>query len=284
VLRGVREAHAAGGKVLVFVPTARQVSMFADAYNRLSELLDRNGREPLRCIELQSRQTESKRRHYAEIFRRLQSVVVFASDLAARGMDFPDVTLVVQVGAPKTRELYTHRLGRTARAGKSGAGILYLADYEEPLLESDVLRGLPFEDQSNDDLYLPNPPYEADVDWALEMVKRFNGHTGKRVYHAWLANHLLFCEELQCSKDDAVRMANEYATEVLMLPRIPALDEDTVEKMGLQRAKGLVVEGRDTVHSPSKLGNGFGYEQSQLAEPACRARLARARAKAHLQN
>lgn len=48
-------------------------------------------------------------------------------------MDFPDVTRVIQVGLTD-REQYVHRLGRTARAGKSGAGLLLLADYEGLLL------------------------------------------------------------------------------------------------------------------------------------------------------
>ena len=45
-------------------------------------------------------------------------------------MDYPDVTFVLQVGLTD-KEQYTHRLGRTARAGKDGAGMLLLMDFEE---------------------------------------------------------------------------------------------------------------------------------------------------------
>jgi len=38
--------------------------------------------------------------------------------------------LVIQIGLPSTREQYIHRLGRTARAGKSGEGLLLLAPHE----------------------------------------------------------------------------------------------------------------------------------------------------------
>ncbi len=55
-------------------------------------------------------------------------------------MDFPDVTRVIQVSLTD-REQYVHRLGRTARAGKSGMGLLLLADFEAVMLRD--LRELP---------------------------------------------------------------------------------------------------------------------------------------------
>ena len=54
---------------------------------------------------------------------------MLSSDVTTRGMDYPDVTFVLQVGL-MDRSQYIHRLGRTARAGKDGKGGLLLADYE----------------------------------------------------------------------------------------------------------------------------------------------------------
>lgn len=51
-------------------------------------------------------------------FRDAKTAVLIASDVAARGVDYPDVSLVVQLGAPDNREQYVHRTGRTGRAGK----------------------------------------------------------------------------------------------------------------------------------------------------------------------
>ena len=59
---------------------------------------------------------------------------MFTRDVSARGMDYPGVTTVIQVGAPSNREQYVHRLGRTARAGKGGKGFLLLADFESQFL------------------------------------------------------------------------------------------------------------------------------------------------------
>jgi ATP-dependent RNA helicase MSS116 len=46
-------------------------------------------------------------------------------------MDYPNVTFVMQVGLTD-KEQYIHRLGRTARAGKDGSGLLLLSPFEEP--------------------------------------------------------------------------------------------------------------------------------------------------------
>ena len=47
--------------------------------------------------------------------------VLFATDVAARGLDVPDVDLVVHYRFPQTHEAYVHRSGRCGRAGRSGA-------------------------------------------------------------------------------------------------------------------------------------------------------------------
>ena len=56
-------------------------------------------------------------------------------------MDYPDVTLVLQMGLT-TKDQYTHRLGRTARAGKEGSGLLICAPFELSVLQRE-LDGMP---------------------------------------------------------------------------------------------------------------------------------------------
>ena len=69
---------------------------------------------------------------------------MFTSDVSARGVDYPDVTLVMQVGLAE-REQYVHRIGRTARCGGiEGRGILLANKLEEKYMR-EVLRGLPVE-------------------------------------------------------------------------------------------------------------------------------------------
>ncbi|KUI60730.1 ATP-dependent RNA helicase cyt-19, mitochondrial [Cytospora mali] len=66
----------------------------------------------------------------ADNFRKAQSGILISSDVTARGMDFPNVTHVIQFGVPPSREQYIHRLGRTGRANKSGQGWIIIRKEE----------------------------------------------------------------------------------------------------------------------------------------------------------
>lgn len=65
-------------------------------------------------------------------FREKASIVMFTSDASARGIDYPNVTGVIQVSYT-TDDEYRQRLGRTARAGKWGHGILIIDPVDAPL-------------------------------------------------------------------------------------------------------------------------------------------------------
>jgi superfamily II DNA/RNA helicase len=49
-----------------------------------------------------------------------------ATDVAARGIDVDDITQVVNFDAPEDRDSYVHRIGRTARAGRTGVGLTFV--------------------------------------------------------------------------------------------------------------------------------------------------------------
>lgn len=63
---------------------------------------------------------QSRRELVMAAFRNGEFNVLVATDVAARGLDIPDVEIVVQTFLPKTAEAYIHRAGRTGRAGKQG--------------------------------------------------------------------------------------------------------------------------------------------------------------------
>lgn len=52
--------------------------------------------------------------------------ILIATDVAGRGIDVPDVALVINYDMPSSVEAYTHRIGRTGRAGKKGTAITFL--------------------------------------------------------------------------------------------------------------------------------------------------------------
>jgi ATP-dependent RNA helicase DDX23/PRP28 len=60
--------------------------------------------------------------------------VLVATDLAGRGIDVPDVSLVVNFNMATNIESYTHRIGRTGRAGKTGVAITFLGPEDNDVL------------------------------------------------------------------------------------------------------------------------------------------------------
>eukprot|EP00951_Prasinocladus_malaysianus_P032206 scaffold312504_cov41-Prasinocladus_malaysianus.AAC.1 len=79
---------------------------------------------------MHSRKSQSYRTKESDKFRAGEGMVMFSSDVSARGLDYPGVTQIVQVGMPADRAQYIHRLGRTARGGEGGCGVILLADFE----------------------------------------------------------------------------------------------------------------------------------------------------------
>ena len=83
----------------------------------------------------------SRRGAYDE-FCRHGAAVLFATDVAARGLDFAaaQVDRVIHLDAPRDAASYVHRSGRAARAGRDGSSVLLLLPSERPLLDALRLR------------------------------------------------------------------------------------------------------------------------------------------------
>ena len=141
----VAAAKQPGGKpfkAIVYFNSTAEVSLAAAALQNLAKANapqtdafgDRSAAKhpwhPARILEIHSKLTQRERTIASENFRRADSAILLSSDVTARGMDFPNVTHVIQVGIPTSREQYIHRIGRTARAGKEGEGILLLNQIE----------------------------------------------------------------------------------------------------------------------------------------------------------
>ncbi|MCX6694910.1 MAG: DEAD/DEAH box helicase [Candidatus Altiarchaeota archaeon] len=74
--------------------------------------------------------TQNQRDRVMDGFRKNRFKFLIATDVAARGLDIDDVSHVVNYDLPKERENYIHRIGRTARAGKSGKAISFISSQE----------------------------------------------------------------------------------------------------------------------------------------------------------
>ncbi|GAA5880864.1 hypothetical protein JCM16303_005150 [Sporobolomyces ruberrimus] len=118
------------GKAVVFLPTTRLTQLFSQILISMKNHLPW-GRDTL-VVEIHSKKSQDQRTRASDLFRRANSgySVLVTSDVSARGVDYPGVTRVIQVGIPGSRDLYIHRVGRTGRAGKSGRGDLVLLPWE----------------------------------------------------------------------------------------------------------------------------------------------------------
>ncbi|MDQ3076407.1 MAG: DEAD/DEAH box helicase [bacterium] len=76
------------------------------------------------CIHGDKRSRERIRT--LELFKKDQIDILIATDVAARGLDIPDVTHVINYDVPQTYDTYVHRIGRTGRAGKKGTAITFV--------------------------------------------------------------------------------------------------------------------------------------------------------------
>jgi ATP-dependent RNA helicase DDX23/PRP28 len=79
-------------------------------------------------VTLHGSKTQDQREAALASLRNGQTEVLVATDLAGRGIDVPDVSLVVNFNMATSIEQYTHRIGRTGRAGKSGVAITFLGN------------------------------------------------------------------------------------------------------------------------------------------------------------
>lgn len=68
-------------------------------------------------------------------FKAVKTGILLCTDVAARGLDVPQLDLVIQYSAPQELSNYYHRIGRTARAGNKGEAIIFLSENEKKFLE-----------------------------------------------------------------------------------------------------------------------------------------------------
>lgn len=86
-----------------------------------------------------------RRMEIYESFCRKQSAILFATDLASRGLDFPEVHWVVQVDCPEDPETYIHRVGRTARYLRGGESLLMLLPSEIEIINKLIEKKIPIQ-------------------------------------------------------------------------------------------------------------------------------------------
>ncbi|KAJ3737402.1 P-loop containing nucleoside triphosphate hydrolase protein [Lentinula guzmanii] len=110
-------------KIIVFASSCKQVRFMFETFCKMHPGM------PL--IHLHGKQKQTTRLSMYDKFTQSKHAVLFATDIAARGLDFPSVDWVLQLDAPEDADTYVHRVGRTARYESKGKGLLFLMPSEE---------------------------------------------------------------------------------------------------------------------------------------------------------
>ncbi|KAF8487600.1 P-loop containing nucleoside triphosphate hydrolase protein [Gautieria morchelliformis] len=216
-------------KIMVFSNTARATGITAQVFGELNPSLG----VPLFTIH--SRLSQPARTRATAGFTGAQSAVLFTSDVTARGIDVPGVTHVVQVGIPSSVEQYIHRLGRTARAGQTGTGLLILAPYEDFFLRSKGIKELNLEPW--EDVAAAEPAYwRQRVEDAMDRVEK---EPKEQAYQAWLGLYKGSLRDLGWTEQRLIDEAAAYAHDVLRYKGADA-----------ERRDGFVVESTGAANPP----------------------------------
>ena len=121
-------------KAIVYFPTCTSVKHFYQIFNKIYQNHPpaTDGEEPLKFFSLHGQLNTKSRLKTLDNFTQgdinLYKHILMTTDVAARGIDIPDVDLVIQIDPPTDPNVFLHRCGRTGRANKVGRAIVMLND------------------------------------------------------------------------------------------------------------------------------------------------------------
>jgi ATP-dependent RNA helicase SrmB len=119
----------------ILTEQAQRTIVFVKTRERLGELRQQLDSAQIPCSWIQGEMLQDRRNNAISRFRDGQVNVLLATDIAARGIDLPDVSHVINYDMPRSADVYLHRIGRTARAGKKGIAISIVEAHDQPMMD-----------------------------------------------------------------------------------------------------------------------------------------------------
>ncbi|HEY9731024.1 MAG TPA: DEAD/DEAH box helicase [Drouetiella sp.] len=108
--------------------------VFTRTRRRASWVTDRLKEAGINAEEIHSDISQSQRERTLESFRNGKFPILVATDVAARGLDIPAITHVVNYDLPDSPDDYVHRIGRTGRAGRTGVAFSFISDEQRHMV------------------------------------------------------------------------------------------------------------------------------------------------------
>ena len=122
------ERHPTPGKF-------ERVLIFARTKHGCDRVVKKLSQRGIPANAIHGNKSQPQRQRALDEFKRAKTPILVATDVAARGIDIPGVSHVINYELPNVPEQYVHRIGRTARAGKDGIAIAFCAEDERDYLK-----------------------------------------------------------------------------------------------------------------------------------------------------
>ncbi|KAJ3304748.1 hypothetical protein HDU76_005137 [Blyttiomyces sp. JEL0837] len=224
-------------KIIVFFNTTKATDHLARVFNEIPGI---------ETLHLSSLLDSRQRIKISDRFRASRSAVLFTSDVSARGVDYPGVSLVVQIGIPASVAQYVHRVGRTGRAGSSGEGVLILTKFERGFLK-ELQKSVPVREEVRWDPVVLNRDKEV-LENLRVAYSRSDFYKAEEAYSSFLGFYRQFQTRLGMTREILAAAAREYALGFLGLPKVPRIPRPLAIKMGLDGIPGFPVRDENKTY------------------------------------
>jgi ATP-dependent RNA helicase RhlE len=152
--------------VLIFTRTKHRAK-------RVGQQLERAG---YRAASLQGNLSQNRRQAALEGFRKGSYQILVATDIAARGIDVSSISHVINYDMPDTADAYTHRIGRTGRAAKTGDAFTFIVREDEDMVRSiERVLGEKVERRILKDFDYRKPSTGSDTEFSRPPFKQHRG-------------------------------------------------------------------------------------------------------------
>lgn len=119
----------------ILTQQSERAIVFFKTRERLAEVRAVLESAQIACSWIQGEMPQDRRNNAISRFRDGSVNILLATDVAARGIDVPDISHVINFDLPRSADVYLHRIGRTARAGKKGIAISLVEAHDQPMMD-----------------------------------------------------------------------------------------------------------------------------------------------------
>jgi ATP-dependent RNA helicase MSS116 len=171
-------------KAVMFLPTTASVDY---TYELLLSYVANDGiYNPRNIMLLHGKRLQAQRDRTVRNFSKAKEGLLITTDVGSRGLDFKDVTDVVQISPSQSPADYIHKIGRTARAGKSGKAVIFLTAKEMPF--ATVLKQRRKVEFANVLEYQPNDEVNRKIQQSASELEPTDAESFCKSYMSYVTN------------------------------------------------------------------------------------------------